>query len=85
MVLFGLFCIDYVMVLLCLWWVVKGDDVKEGGYVYYFVDDLLGILVLESYCNESLVIGEDLGIVFEEICVKFVDNGVYFYCVFFFE
>lgn len=51
MVLLGLLCIDYVMVLLCLWWVVKGDNVKDGGYVYYFVDDLFGILVLESYCN----------------------------------
>lgn len=49
--LLGLLWIDYVMVFLWLWWVVKGDDVKEGGYVYYLVDDLLGIFVLESYCN----------------------------------
>ena len=77
--------IDHVMALLRLWWVVKGDDAKEGGYVYYPVDDLLGILALESHRNESLVIGEDLGTVPEEIRAKLADNGVYSYRVFFFE
>ncbi len=77
--------IDHVMALLRLWWVVKGDHAKEGGYVYYPVDDLLGILALESHRNESLVIGEDLGTVPEEIRSKLADNGVYSYRVFFFE
>ncbi|MCZ8530539.1 4-alpha-glucanotransferase [Alteromonas sp. PRIM-21] len=77
--------IDHVMALLRLWWVVKGDHAKDGGYVYYPVDDLLGILALESHRNESLVIGEDLGTVPEEIRSKLADNGVYSYRVFFFE
>ena len=77
--------IDHVMALLRLWWVVKGDDAKEGGYVYYPVDDLLGILALESHRNKSLVIGEDLGTVPDEIRTKLADNGVYSYRVFFFE
>ena len=77
--------IDHVMALLRLWWVVKGDDAKEGGYVYYPVDDLLGILALESHRNRSLVIGEDLGTVPEEIRSKLAENGVYSYRVFFFE
>ena len=77
--------IDHVMALLRLWWVVKGDDAKEGGYVYYPVDDLLGILALESHRNQSLVIGEDLGTVPEEIRSKLAENGVYSYRVFFFE
>ena len=68
--------IDHVMALLRLWWVVKGDDAKEGGYVYYPVDDLLGILALESHRNQSLVIGEDLGTVPEEIRSKLAENGV---------
>ena len=77
--------IDHVMALLRLWWVVKGDNAKDGGYVYYPVDDLLGILALESHRNQSLVIGEDLGTVPEEIRSKLADNGVYSYRVFFFE
>ena len=77
--------IDHVMALLRLWWVVKGDNAKDGGYVYYPVDDLLGILALESHRSQSLVIGEDLGTVPEEIRSKLADNGVYSYRVFFFE
>ncbi len=81
----GALRIDHVMALLRLWWVAKGDNAKEGGYVYYPVDDLLGILALESHRNQSLVIGEDLGTVPDEIRTKLADNGVYSYRVFFFE
>lgn len=81
----GALRIDHVMALLRLWWVVRGDDAKEGGYVYYPVDDLLGILALESQRHKSLVIGEDLGTVPEEIRTKLAHNGVYSYRVFFFE
>ncbi|GAA0857504.1 4-alpha-glucanotransferase [Aliiglaciecola litoralis] len=81
----GALRIDHVMALLRLWWVVRGDDAKEGGYVYYPVDDLLGILALESQRHQSLVIGEDLGTVPEEIKSKLASNGVYSYRVFFFE
>ena len=81
----GALRIDHVMALLRLWWVVKGDSAKEGGYVYYPVDDLLAILALESHRHQSLVIGEDLGTVPDEIRIKLADNGVYSYRVFFFE
>ena len=81
----GALRIDHVMALLRLWWVAKGDTAKEGGYVYYPVDDLLAILALESHRHQSLVIGEDLGTVPDEIRDKLADNGVYSYRVFFFE
>ncbi|MFT6779773.1 MAG: 4-alpha-glucanotransferase [Paraglaciecola sp.] len=81
----GALRIDHVMALLRLWWVVKGDDAKDGGYVYYPVDDLLAILALESHRHQSLVIGEDLGTVPDEIRTKLAENGVYSYRVFFFE
>ena len=81
----GALRIDHVMALLRLWWVYSGDDASKGGYVYYPVDDLLGILALESVRNESLVIGEDLGTVPEEIRSKLADNGMYSYRLFFFE
>jgi 4-alpha-glucanotransferase len=81
----GALRIDHVMALLRLWWVVNGDNAKEGGYVGYPVDDLLGILALESHRHQSMVIGEDLGTVPDEIRVMLADNGVYSYRVFFFE
>lgn len=81
----GALRIDHVMALLRLWWVVKGDHAKQGGYVYYPVDDLLAILALESHRHQSLVIGEDLGTVPDEIREKLAENGVYSYRVFFFE
>ena len=81
----GALRIDHAMALLRLWWVTKGDHADKGGYVYYPVDDLLGILALESHRNQTLVIGEDLGTVPEEIREKLAVNGVYSYRVFFFE
>ena len=81
----GALRIDHAMALLRLWWVKKGDDARQGGYVYYPVDDLLGILALESQRNKSLVIGEDLGTVPDEIREKLAENGIYSYRVFFFE
>ncbi|MBO1256217.1 4-alpha-glucanotransferase [Alteromonas sp. 5E99-2] len=81
----GALRIDHVMALLRLWWVPKGDNATEGGYVYYPVDDLLAILALESHRNESLIIGEDLGTVPDEIREKLSASGIYSYRVFFFE
>ncbi len=81
----GALRIDHVMALLRLWWVPKGEKANQGGYVYYPVSDLLGILALESYRHKSLVIGEDLGTVPDEIRDLLNVNGIHSYRVFFFE
>ncbi|MDX7987126.1 4-alpha-glucanotransferase [Xenorhabdus sp. 12] len=81
----GALRIDHVMSLLRLWWIPQGETADKGVYVYYPVDDLLAILALESQRNHCLVIGEDLGIVPEEIVDKLRIQGVYSYKVFYFE
>jgi len=81
----GALRIDHVMALLRLWWVPKGQKADKGGYVYYPVNDLLAILALESHRHQSLVIGEDLGTVPDEIVTMLRENGIHSYRVFFFE
>lgn len=81
----GALRIDHVMALLRLWWVPPGESAAKGAYIYYPVNDLLGILALESHRNQCLIIGEDLGTVPEGIDVTLKENGVHSYKVFFFE
>ena len=81
----GALRIDHVMSLLRLWWVPEGESAARGAYVRYPVDDLLAILALESQRMKCMVIGEDLGIVPEEIVSKLHDYGVFSYKVLWFE
>jgi (1->4)-alpha-D-glucan 1-alpha-D-glucosylmutase len=53
----GALRLDHVMSLMRLFWTSE-----EGGtYVRYPLDEMLGILALESHRHECMVIGEDLG------------------------
>jgi 4-alpha-glucanotransferase len=82
---FGAVRIDHVMGLLRLWWVPQHEQATEGCYIHYPVDDLLGILALESHRNRTLVIGEDLGTVPDSIREKLQQWGIFSYKVFLFE
>ncbi|TFZ08413.1 malto-oligosyltrehalose synthase [Ramlibacter humi] len=53
----GALRMDHVMALMRLFWIGG----QGGTYVTYPLEDLLGILALESHRHQCLVIGEDLG------------------------
>ena len=53
----GALRLDHVMALMRLFW--TGPD--GGTYVEYPLDDLMGVLALESQRHRCMVIGEDLG------------------------
>jgi 4-alpha-glucanotransferase len=55
--------VDHILGVKRLWWVPWGSAPTDGAYIAYPLNELVGIIALESRRNRCLVIGEDLGTV----------------------
>ena len=77
--------IDHVMALQQLYWVPQGSTAAQGAYVRYPLEDLIGILTLESHRNQCLVVGEDLGTVPAGFRERMTEARIFSYRVLFFE
>jgi 4-alpha-glucanotransferase len=82
---FGALRLDHVMSLFRLWWVPTGCTPKDGAYVHYPLHQLLTVLSLESARGRCLVVGEDLGVVPDEMRHAMPEFGLYHYKVMLFE
>ncbi|MDH2998798.1 4-alpha-glucanotransferase [Pasteurellaceae bacterium LFhippo2] len=81
----GALRIDHILGLTRLWWVLKGGLATEGVYIRYPLDDLLGILALESQRNQCLIVAEALGTVPEGMLEALEEKGILAFNVFYFE
>jgi 4-alpha-glucanotransferase len=82
---YGALRLDHVMSLFRLWWVAAGFSPTEGAYVHYPMQQLLTVLALESERSACLVVGEDLGVVPDEMRQAMPEYGLYHYKVLLFE
>src|SRR6202140_4592344 len=78
---YGAMRLDHVMALFRLWWVAAGFSPTEGAYVHYPLQQLLAVLSLESSRSSCLVVGEDLGVVPDEMRQAMPEFGLYHYKV----
>jgi len=81
----GALRMDHVMGLMRLFLIPPGLPPSQGAYIHYPVDELFGILALESQRCGCLIIGEDMGTVPPAVRERLDRWGVYSYKVFFFE
>ena len=82
---YGALRLDHVMSLFRLWWVPAGCPATAGAYVHYPLQQLLTVLSLESLRSSCLVVGEDLGVVPDEMRQAMPQFGLYHYKVLLFE
>jgi 4-alpha-glucanotransferase len=68
--------IDHVLGLFRMWWVPDGASPRDGAYVTYDHEAMVGILCLEAQRAGAVIIGEDLGTVEPWVSGYLAERGV---------
>ena len=68
--------IDHILGLFRLWWIPEHHPAVDGAYVRYDADTMLGILAIEAYRANGVVVGEDLGVVPEHVADSLSSHGI---------
>lgn len=76
---------DHIIGLQRQFLVPAGAASSEGCYVRYPLDDLLGLLALESHRHSCMVIGEDLGTVPEGFRARMHESDIFGFELLYFE
>jgi 4-alpha-glucanotransferase len=72
----GMLRLDHVMSLHRLYWIPRGHSAREGAYVAYPADELYAILSLESHRHKTVLVGENLGTVPQEVNDAMARHGL---------
>lgn len=72
----GILRIDHIMRLHRLFWIPDGFEPNQGVYVRYRPEEVYAILTLESYRNQTVLVGEDLGTVPPEVRPAMARHGM---------
>lgn len=77
--------VDHVLGLFRLWWIPAGANPREGTYVHYDHEALIGILALEAQRAGAIVIGEDLGVFEPWVRDYLAERGIFGTSILWFE
>jgi 4-alpha-glucanotransferase len=73
----GILRIDHMMGLHRLYWIPQGATARDGIYVSYRAEELYAVFLLEAHRHGTVLVGEDLGTVPEEVPPMMARHGIH--------